>query len=60
MSADRTEGGRLERIPRRGPIDDADRRVLAQVLAVLLLIVLIALALGLAVRAFLWASGLGG
>lgn len=45
---------------RRALIDDADRRVLAQVLAVLVVIVLIALALGLAVRAFLWASGLGG
>ncbi len=60
VSADRSGQGRLERIPRRIPIDDADRRVLGQVLAVLLLIVLIALSLGLAVRAFLWASGLGG
>ncbi len=45
---------------RRAPIDEADRRVLGQVLAVLVVIVLIALSLGLAVRAFLWASGLGG
>ncbi len=45
---------------RRALVDDADRRVLAQALAVLVVIVLIALALGLAVRAFLWASGLGG
>ncbi len=40
-------------------LDDADRRVIAKVVAVLVLIVLIALSLGLAVRAFLWASGLG-
>ncbi len=60
VSADRSGQGRLERIPRRAPIDEADRRVLGQVLAVLVVIVLIALSLGLAVRAFLWASGLGG
>jgi hypothetical protein len=52
--------GGLVSTDRRALIDAADRRVLAQVLAVLVVIVLIALALGLAVRAFLWASGLGG
>lgn len=45
---------------RRALLDNADRRVLGQVLAILVVIVLVALALGLAVRAFLWASGLGG
>ena len=40
-------------------LDEADRRVVAKVVAVLVFVVLIALSLGLAVRAFLWASGLG-
>ena len=41
-------------------LDDADRAVIARVVAALVLIVLVAAALGAAVRAFLWASGLGG
>ena len=40
-------------------LDDADRAVIAKVIAALVLIVLVAAAAGLAVRAFLWASGLG-
>ena len=60
MSAERIEAVKLDRIRRRGPIDDADRRVLAQVLAALVLLIVAAAAAGAAVRAFLWASGLGG
>ena len=41
-------------------LDEADRAVIARVIAVLVLVVLVAAAAGLAVRAFLWASGLGG
>lgn len=40
-------------------LDDADRAVIAKVIAVLVLIVLVAATLGIAIRAFLWASGLG-
>lgn len=60
MSADRIEPVRLERIRRSSAIDAADRRVIAQVLVVLVLIIVTAASAGAAVRAFLWASGLGG
>lgn len=60
MSADRIEPVRLERMRRSSTIDAADRHVIAQVLTVLVLLVVAAAAVGAAVRAFLWASGLGG
>jgi hypothetical protein len=56
---DRIDAAKLERI-RRLPLDAADRRVLAQVLAALVLLIVAAAALGTAVHAFLWTSGLGG
>ena len=59
MSApDRIEAVRLER-PRRRALDAADRRVIAQVVTGLALLVAAAAGAGAAVRAFLWASGLG-
>ena len=60
MSADRIEPVRLERMRKSSPIDAADRRVIAQVLVVLVLIIVTAAAVGTAVRVFVWASGLGG
>jgi hypothetical protein len=60
VSADRIEPVRLERMRKSSLIDAVDRYVVGQVLTVLVLVIVAAAAVGAAVRAFLWASGLGG
>ena len=56
---DRIEAAGPERM-RRSALDAADRRAIAQVLTWVGLLVAAAAGAGAAVRAFLWASGLGG
>jgi len=60
VSADRIEPVRLERMRTGSWFDGVDRYMAGRVLTVLVLIIVSAAAGGAAVRAFLWASGLGG